>query len=529
MAITVTSDTIVKIIVRSGTNSDRINIILSQGELGYATDSKRLFIGDGITAGGNSVGTTNFGIYTPSTYGNIQSPVAQTGDIISDGTTLYSYTSGTGWQAISNNVLFDNQTIIKSNNKWQLNTAYLSGGSAYIGAIGAVTTLSANWNAAYASVTLQPNSIFGNTCNNASQVGSSLQVGYGQIIGNTSGNLAAINLVGCNGICAQPASQGGSSYFYIDGSSLQKQINNLTTTVATATGDIADIGTVFYKETSFVYSADTGVGTAGLTNMWQNVFSDPSCVPLRLAVTTGSRSRVVRVEGRLYCRQGANASTNWARLATFPTTTPSLQDMTTWRNVNGKFPLLATPFTTNTPSTIPIDVLDVAAWEGHNSYSQGTEVNLSRYYTIPANTTVIFGLQTFIYAGDTGSKVNPGTSWFELNGWQTGTPANGQDGPRNLAGFTSNVNSNGYPTNLPVYQGIYAWGQPPIIINSISQYNGAPGSSVAYPQTQPGISNSSSSSPFADMSTIYNNDGSVFQSKLWGVKNTSYIRAVFIS
>ena len=103
--INVTSDTVVKLIIRRGTNIDRQNIILSNGELGYAYDIKRVFVGDGVTQGGNLVGNINFGIIQGiETYNG----VAQAGDIIfqnthSDGTvdnTLYAF-NNQQWQPIS--------------------------------------------------------------------------------------------------------------------------------------------------------------------------------------------------------------------------------------------------------------------------------------------------------------------------------------------------------------------------------------------------------------------------------------------
>ena len=124
MAITVTSDTIVKIIVRNGTNTDRLNTILSLGELGYASDTGRLFIGDGKTAGGNTVGVRNFGIIPNNTRVNYTSQ-AQIGDLVYDNNTLYTYTSS-GWFSIDTK--FDNDTIKPGpNNTWSVNTAYLSG------------------------------------------------------------------------------------------------------------------------------------------------------------------------------------------------------------------------------------------------------------------------------------------------------------------------------------------------------------------------------------------------------------------
>lgn len=46
---------IVKIKVRRGTNSDRNRVILDEGELGFTTDTQRLFVGDGGTLGGVNI------------------------------------------------------------------------------------------------------------------------------------------------------------------------------------------------------------------------------------------------------------------------------------------------------------------------------------------------------------------------------------------------------------------------------------------------------------------------------------------
>jgi len=47
MAIEINNNTVVRIIVRRGPDSDRQQSILAQGELGYTTDTQRLFIGNG--------------------------------------------------------------------------------------------------------------------------------------------------------------------------------------------------------------------------------------------------------------------------------------------------------------------------------------------------------------------------------------------------------------------------------------------------------------------------------------------------
>jgi len=52
----ITSDTIIKLLVRRGLDTDRVKTTLANGELGYTTDEKRLFVGDGSTPGGKLAG-----------------------------------------------------------------------------------------------------------------------------------------------------------------------------------------------------------------------------------------------------------------------------------------------------------------------------------------------------------------------------------------------------------------------------------------------------------------------------------------
>jgi hypothetical protein len=51
-----------KILFRRGSDSQRQTVILNAGEPGYSLDTKRLFVGDGSTFGGNPVGAVNYGI-----------------------------------------------------------------------------------------------------------------------------------------------------------------------------------------------------------------------------------------------------------------------------------------------------------------------------------------------------------------------------------------------------------------------------------------------------------------------------------
>jgi len=73
---------VVKLKVRRGTDYERKQITLDSGEIGYTTDpsSRRIFVGDGSTKGGNPAGTKFIS-------GDIQNPdpsltTAQVGDIV---------------------------------------------------------------------------------------------------------------------------------------------------------------------------------------------------------------------------------------------------------------------------------------------------------------------------------------------------------------------------------------------------------------------------------------------------------------
>jgi|TARA_R100001509_G_scaffold110288_1_gene66024 hypothetical protein len=56
MSIEILENTLIKLLVRRGTDADRKNITLDAGELGFTTDTDRLFIGNGTDKGGVVVG-----------------------------------------------------------------------------------------------------------------------------------------------------------------------------------------------------------------------------------------------------------------------------------------------------------------------------------------------------------------------------------------------------------------------------------------------------------------------------------------
>ena len=96
-SIEILQNTLLKLIVRQGSDSDRQNILLDSGELGFTTDGDRLFVGDGSTNGGTVAGNKYLGEGSPITFG-----FAQTGDLVfnNSNNTLYKFNGG-----LYNNIL----------------------------------------------------------------------------------------------------------------------------------------------------------------------------------------------------------------------------------------------------------------------------------------------------------------------------------------------------------------------------------------------------------------------------------------
>ena len=83
---------IVKLKLRRGTDAQRQAVTLEQGELGYTTDAKRVWVGDGFTVGGNNIGNV---IHTPMYVGTRTDLTdAVNGDIVYEDNLLYQL-SGT--------------------------------------------------------------------------------------------------------------------------------------------------------------------------------------------------------------------------------------------------------------------------------------------------------------------------------------------------------------------------------------------------------------------------------------------------
>ena len=96
--IEILENTLLKLLTRRGNDDDRQNIILSQGELGYTIDGKRLFVGDGGTLGGSIVGN----IYKGSVADHTTVTDAIVGDIVFNNTSnIIYFKTATGWLAAS--------------------------------------------------------------------------------------------------------------------------------------------------------------------------------------------------------------------------------------------------------------------------------------------------------------------------------------------------------------------------------------------------------------------------------------------
>jgi len=114
---------ITKILFRRGLDNQRVTIVLNSGEPGYSLDTKRLFVGDGVTAGGNPVGVVNYGIVSAlsgsyvynSTNTNMTSSAfillsaAEIGDI------FYDQATTSLWAVSSTSIIAGNAVPILSN------------------------------------------------------------------------------------------------------------------------------------------------------------------------------------------------------------------------------------------------------------------------------------------------------------------------------------------------------------------------------------------------------------------------------
>lgn len=103
---------IVGYLARRGTNSERTQVLFETGELVYTTDTKRVYIGDGVTTGGVPASNTNSILtYFPTT--------SAIGDLVYRSDLLRTYiATATGFTYIG--PYPDNESINFYNNKLQV-------------------------------------------------------------------------------------------------------------------------------------------------------------------------------------------------------------------------------------------------------------------------------------------------------------------------------------------------------------------------------------------------------------------------
>lgn len=114
MSVEIFNNTLLKILFRQGNNNERLNVVFNSGEPAFTTDTRRLFIGDGVTIGGVLAGNLFKGSVT-----NITSVApAEIGDTVynSDTKILYRLKTGSGsaisdWEAIGGKGIDSNVQI----------------------------------------------------------------------------------------------------------------------------------------------------------------------------------------------------------------------------------------------------------------------------------------------------------------------------------------------------------------------------------------------------------------------------------
>ena len=112
-------NSLLRLLVRRGNNADRVGAVLAQGELGYTTDTKKLYVGDGSTAGGILIGNVFAGSTSNVTTLTNVSPGDQAFD--DDNKLLYRFKSGNStdinnWEVIGGVYTAGDTTLLQTGN-----------------------------------------------------------------------------------------------------------------------------------------------------------------------------------------------------------------------------------------------------------------------------------------------------------------------------------------------------------------------------------------------------------------------------
>jgi len=159
-SIEITENTVIRNLIRKGTNADRETITLASGELGFSTDSERVFIGNGTAQGGTAAGDyLVVGNKFLGEIGSFSDANALPGDIFKLGGSLYarntdysgSTSDATGYTLLGssfstgNGLELTSETLsVKIDSSGKL--AFTSDGSLTLGtvALSDLTTIDAN-------------------------------------------------------------------------------------------------------------------------------------------------------------------------------------------------------------------------------------------------------------------------------------------------------------------------------------------------------------------------------------------------
>lgn len=156
---------IIKLKVRRGSEAERKIVVLEQGELGYTVDTKRLFVGNGFTSGGETVASKIHEVRSTSDSRNLISTAYQN-DLVYENNFLYQltgtdYSKLSAWSFVGTQV--DNDSIeYDGNRKVSIKD---SGITAAMMQSSAITVEKLNSNVVFASGGLTLNSVSGLSAN----------------------------------------------------------------------------------------------------------------------------------------------------------------------------------------------------------------------------------------------------------------------------------------------------------------------------------------------------------------------------
>lgn len=153
-------NSLLRLLVRRGTEADRLGAVLARGELGYTIDTKKLYVGDDSTPGGTLVGNVFAGSSNDVTTISNVSP----GDLAydSDNKILYRFISGASnnianWETIGGVYTAGDSTIIQTNNTFAV--GIISASNIEPGIVGNSLTFSSSGKIALNTQVIASNSV----------------------------------------------------------------------------------------------------------------------------------------------------------------------------------------------------------------------------------------------------------------------------------------------------------------------------------------------------------------------------------